>query len=375
MSTQKAKNKHAAKKASAKKLLKNPFFYVAIVGIIVLAIVATILIILNNQNQHVRKIEELRDSYIYLGSGHDVDSETSAISDRIVTDYSSYQNAIQYITFANPNATRLTKSDFDNHNYAIVVVRYDECSEDNLEPSELTATTDQVHIVFDYDSTCGLCAAEYLFYAFKLDKNITNADIVVDYHTRSTQECDENVVLKPIIYLYPTQTTNISIELGYPELISTSYPRYQDGWRVTAEPSGKLTDQITGRELYALYWEGKHSPASVQEDGFVVSGSETAAFLESKLAILGLNEREAEEFIVFWLPKMEHNKYNYIRFATPAEIDNYMPLTITPKPDTTIRIYMTFKALDEPINITEQTLNKITRSGYTAIEWGGTEMK
>ena len=43
---------------------------------------------------------------------------------------------------------------------------------------------------------------------------------------------------------------------------------------------------------------------------------------EEKLAILGLNEREAEEFIIYWLPKLESNKYNYIRFATEEEIRN-----------------------------------------------------
>lgn len=370
MSRQKTKNKHVAKK-----LLKNPFFYVAIFGAIILIIIAVILVINLNQNLHAQKIESLRDSYIYLGSGHDSDHETSAISDRIVTNYADYQNSIQYIAFVNPDAPGLAKSDFEKHNYAIVAVRYDQCSESNIEPSEFTADTDQIHIVFDYDSTCGVCAQQYLFYAFKLDKNITNADIAIDYHTRSTKECDQNEVLKPIIYLYPTKPTDIRVELGNPNLITTSYPKYNDRWDVLAEPSGKLIDHQTGRELYALYWEGDSSPATVEKDGFIVKGSDTATFLESKLAILGLNERETEELIVYWLPKMQHNKYNYIRFIPTEEIDAYMPLTITPKPDTTIRVYMSFKALDEPISITEQTLNKITRSGYTAVEWGGTEIK
>lgn len=370
MNKQNAKNKHAAKK-----LIKNPFFYVAIFGAIILITIAIILIIILNQNNHQQQIENLRDSYIYLGSGHDADHETSAISDRIVTNYADYQESIQYISFVNPDAPSLTKSDFEKHNYAIIAVRYDQCSESNVEPSEFTANTDQIHIVFDYDSTCGVCAQQYLFYAFKLDKNITNADIAIDYHTRSTRDCNDREVLKPIIYLYPTETTDIRVELGNPDFITTSYPRYRDGWQVLAEPSGKLVDYQTGREFYALYWEGKNSPATVEKDGFIVKGSDSAAFLESKLAILGLNEREAEEFIVYWLPKMEHNEYNYIRFVPTSEIEAYMPLSITPKPDTTIRIYMAFKALDRPISITEQTLNKITRSGYTAVEWGGTEIK
>ncbi len=38
--------------------------------------------------------------------------------------------------------------------------------------------------------------------------------------------------------------------------------------------------------------------------------------MEEKLEVLGFYEREEEEFIIYWLPKLEANKYNYIRFAS-----------------------------------------------------------
>lgn len=68
-------------------------------------------------------------------------------------------------------------------------------------------------------------------------------------------------------------------------------------------------------------------------------------------------------------------KYNYIRFATREEIDTNMPLTITPEPDTTIRVLMEYKGLENPIEIEEQKLEKIERKGFIAVEWGGTEIK
>ncbi len=177
---------------------------------------------------------------------------------------------------------------------------------------------------------------------------------------------------KPIIYLYPEQETTVSVQLGHPENLLVSYPHYQDGWQVLAQPSGDLTDLHTNRSLYALYWEGKNYPAKVHDTGFIVKGTDTAEFLEDKLAILGLSEREANEFIIYWLPKMEQNPYNYIYFATATEIANYMPLTITPQPDTTIRVMMEYKPLDSIIPITEQTLPLTpTRTGFTAVEWGG----
>ena len=49
-------------------------------------------------------------------------------------------------------------------------------------------------------------------------------------------------------------------------------------------------------------------------------------------------------------------KYNYIRFATREEIDTNMPLTITPEPDTTIRVLMEYKGLENSIKVEEQSL-------------------
>lgn len=96
--------------------------------------------------------------------------------------------------------------------------------------------------------------------------------------------------------------------------------------------------------------------------------------MEEKLAILGLTEREAEEFIVYWLPKLEENKYNYIRFATIDEINKNMPIQIQPNPDTIIRVLMVFKKINKPFLVEKQHLATPKRTGFVVVEWGGTEL-
>jgi hypothetical protein len=59
---------------------------------------------------------------------------------------------------------------------------------------------------------------------------------------------------------------------------------------------------------------------------------------------------------------MEDNKYNLIRFETIEEQNENMPLNITPKRDTIIRVMMDWKAIDEPIEIPEQQLETPERS-------------
>ena len=110
-------------------------------------------------------------------------------------------------------------------------------------------------------------------------------------------------------------------------------------------------------------------------EGFCIKGKDIIKFLEEKLEILGLNERETEEFIIYWLPKMENNNYNYIRFETIEEQNQAMPLNINPKPDSLIRIMMDWKGLDNKIEVKEQVLQSPKREGYTVVEWGGSELK
>ena len=43
----------------------------------------------------------------------------------------------------------------------------------------------------------------------------------------------------------------------------------------------------------------------------------------------------------------------------------------SPKPDTLIRIFLTIKKIDSPIEIKEQKLEHHERKGFTVVEWGG----
>ena len=179
---------------------------------------------------------------------------------------------------------------------------------------------------------------------------------------------------KPIIYIYPTEDMDVSIKLSHPEDLTTTYPKYNYEWKVRVLTDGTLIDE-NNKKYYALYWESESNMKNnIKEDGFIVKGEDVSEFLEEKLEILGLNYKESNEFIMYWLPRLENNKYNYIRFQTMEEIDNNMGLDINPKPDTLIRVRMEYKKLDKKIKVKEQKLNKVERQGYTVVEWGGTNI-
>lgn len=177
---------------------------------------------------------------------------------------------------------------------------------------------------------------------------------------------------KPVIYLYPAEETEVTVTLDYDGELTCTYPAYDGGWTVTARPDGTLADE-RGQTYNYLYWEGVDHTDYDFSQGFCVPGGDTAAFLEDALSQLGLSRREANEFIVYWLPRMEQNPYNLISFQTNAYTD-HARLTVTPEPDSILRVFMAWKPLKSAIDIPAQDLPVFSRTGFTVVEWGGAEI-
>ena len=184
---------------------------------------------------------------------------------------------------------------------------------------------------------------------------------------------EEQYTEKPVIYLYPEAETDVTVRLDYAGDLTCTYPAYDGAWRVAAAPDGTLTDE-RGQTYRYLYWEGTDNVQYDFSEGFCVPGSETAAFLEDALAQLGLTRAEANEFIIYWLPQMEQNAYNLISFQSDAYTDA-AKLTITPQPDTLLRVFMAWKPLTSAVEIAPQTLTAPERTGFTAVEWGGAKVQ
>lgn len=185
---------------------------------------------------------------------------------------------------------------------------------------------------------------------------------------------------------YKELNANIQLRLQNGNLTCT-YPKYNKlkGWNVIVsnildkEAGGTILNIDDNKEYNYLYWEGTSNIKYNPNLGFVIAGEDTGEFLADALRTIGLNRREANEFIIYWLPKMETNKYNYITFVTD-EYTNKAELMIEPKPDNLLRVYMMFKGLNsedemEPLaqNL-EELKGNFNREGFTVVEWGGTEI-
>ena len=181
--------------------------------------------------------------------------------------------------------------------------------------------------------------------------------------------CDD----KPVIYLYPQESTKVDVKLTLDGTLTCTYPVSDGTWSVTANPDGTLIGE-NGMEYNYLYWEGKSATEFDLSEGFCVAGEDTAAFLEEALDNLGLTRKEANEFIVYWLPRMQENAYNVISFQKEVYTDS-AKLEVTPTPDTMLRVFMAWKPSENYVNLPAQELQGPEREGFTVVEWGGIELK
>lgn len=191
-----------------------------------------------------------------------------------------------------------------------------------------------------------------------------NSNFACDYDNQSND--------KPIIYLYPEKTTKVTVRFRKLPDFTVTYPEYgETGWEVIAHPDGTLCSPEDPEKCwYSLYWEGFTQDTLTIDTGFSVAGEDTADFLEEILPRIGLDYREAQEFIIYWLPILASNPYNIIHFATDSW-NKAVPIEVVPAPDTIIRFLMIYQPSQKPENIMPQDIKTPNRIGFTLVEWGG----
>lgn len=173
---------------------------------------------------------------------------------------------------------------------------------------------------------------------------------------------------KPVVYLYPTKTMPVSVKVG--AQVRLSEPTYGDGWQTIAHPNGQL--EVAGKTYPNLFWEGKGNgiyPAI--NVGQVVARAAAESTIKANLTEMGLTAKETGDFLGFWAPKLPTTPYVRLTWLTNRELDRLAPLTIIPKPDSVIRVFLDFAGLDAPVQLPAQRLPHFERNGFTAVEWGG----
>lgn len=176
---------------------------------------------------------------------------------------------------------------------------------------------------------------------------------------------------KPVIYLYPEKDMNISVKVSPNGGFKITEPTYNDGWNVWATTKSELTNLSDGAKYPYLFWEGSAYNYKTPSQGFVLKRENVGRDMSYLLRRLGLNEKESADFLKFWQPKLEVKSFVFVTFLPQEEFDMLAPLTVTPKPDKVIRIFMDYTPLDSYIPVAPIKIITPERTGFTVVEWGG----
>ncbi len=180
---------------------------------------------------------------------------------------------------------------------------------------------------------------------------------------------------KPVVYLYPESETHVHVSVAPKGGFSITIPEHgKNGWDVIAQPNGDLTEIKTGEKYPYLFWEGKGGIYESPDKGWVIPKYEADIFVAGKLTQFGFNTQEITDFLEFWSPRMnaETEDYLFISFWGTQYMNKIAPISISPQPDSILRVLMDYKAVPEFYEITAPKIRKFKRTGFTVTEWGGT---
>ncbi len=177
---------------------------------------------------------------------------------------------------------------------------------------------------------------------------------------------DDAVAYKPAIYLYPQETSKIKVSLSINGEITVSEPEYNNGWDVVVEPGGN----IEGSYDY-LFYEARLNYLKTPDEGWCVEYEHLELWMNNTLKELGLNEKESKDFKDFWLDFLPFANYYEIKLLSKEYLDLNMGLIVDPKPETIIRVMLTFSPYQNAVEIDTPLITAPIRLGFTVVEWGG----
>jgi len=174
---------------------------------------------------------------------------------------------------------------------------------------------------------------------------------------------------KPAIYLYPEETMPVSVEVIPDAWFTKTIPAISNNrWDVIAHPSGEI--EFEGAIYPYLFYESityqNHDPPK----GWSVPKADVVGWFNEYLPKMGLNEQETKDFVDYWSVNLPNANYYTIRMVNPQDYDRSAHLTITPTPDTLIRVILRIDPTDQQAQIEEPLLVTPVREGFTAVEWG-----
>jgi hypothetical protein len=175
-------------------------------------------------------------------------------------------------------------------------------------------------------------------------------------------------VYKPNIYIYPKENMDLSVKLLFPKggKILTSIPEYGAAWNVSVDTNGLINDTYT-----YLFYESNQPDIWQREYGWIIQADDLEAFFRQNMTDYGFKGREIDDFIDYWIPRLNEYPFYLIYPQTKTIIDDVIELEFSKQPEYILRLFYVIEGHDQyPEQLYAPEIPAFSRDGYFVTEWG-----
>jgi len=191
-----------------------------------------------------------------------------------------------------------------------------------------------------------------------------------DDNCEDETECDTcNVLRKPNIYIYPNENIQLTVKLHFllgGEIVK-SIPEYGNGWNVLVDTSGLINSTYS-----FLFYESTQPDIWQRNYGWIIKTDKLESFFRQNMTDYGFNGREIDDFIAYWIPRLNSYPLYSIYPQTKTIIDDVIQLEFSKQPENILRLFYVIKGHNQlQDKLTVPTIDSFKREGYFVTEWGG----
>jgi hypothetical protein len=133
------------------------------------------------------------------------------------------------------------------------------------------------------------------------------------------------------------------------------------------KPSGKINN-----EYDYLFYEAALPDRWQYEEGWSVMINDLETFFRKNLTEYGFIDNEINDFINYWIPKLDDSPYYNIYPQYTDKVDELVTLHISKEPKSLMRMFYVIKEspLMKATDIPAPMIPEFERNGFTVTEWG-----
>ncbi len=147
---------------------RKAYLLLSIIVVILVIGVSLALINLYRKKKEDKPIVQHND-FMYLDTNHEQSIENNYL---LFKNYEDFKSKIE--------SDVLTEESFVKNNYVLIRIRFNECSQAEVRPTEYTMDGNTINIKVKYKASCGVCALANSYYLLAINKNMQDVTVNID---------------------------------------------------------------------------------------------------------------------------------------------------------------------------------------------------